>query len=208
MPTRVLFTLSAFCFMACGPSARQVYRGEVYFEVCFNNDSNQSGDQASRRQCWHDWLAHYTAGQSVERIDHARERVFSSNEASAALVEMASATDVEETNVPVELTQVGQTSASGSGAPQDTSAPVVVHPDQATDRERLSAMEAREQRRRDRRFPAPSSPTITCPATCEQSWTSCIESCRDSVNETPTYDLSSCRSACRVTHQVCGRGCY
>ena len=60
--------------LGCGPSFQAVYEGDVRFEHCYAVDENPSLSMPQKEACWKDWLAHYTYGQTRDRVAYAYAR--------------------------------------------------------------------------------------------------------------------------------------
>jgi len=59
----------------CGHSIQAVYEADVRFEHCMAMDARPSVKPRIRKQCWKEWLAFYTYGQTRDRVLHAQLRV-------------------------------------------------------------------------------------------------------------------------------------
>jgi hypothetical protein len=70
----VVSALVALASAACGPSFQAIYDSDVHFEHCYAIDETNIS-QASKRECWSQWLRSYTYGQSRDRVDFAASRV-------------------------------------------------------------------------------------------------------------------------------------
>jgi len=71
----VVISLSAgLVTTACGANMQAVYEGDVRFEHCMALDLQPDVRTELRRECWSEWLDHYTYGQTRDRISHAAAR--------------------------------------------------------------------------------------------------------------------------------------
>ncbi len=57
---------------SCGTNMQAVYEGDVRFEHCMALDWRVA---PYRRQCWIEWVAFYTYGQTRDRVLHAQRRI-------------------------------------------------------------------------------------------------------------------------------------
>ena len=60
--------------MACGPSFQAIYEGDARFEHCYALEENPNVALRQKGDCWRDWLAHYTYGQTRDRVVYAATR--------------------------------------------------------------------------------------------------------------------------------------
>ena len=72
--TAVVIAFSAFS-MGCGASLHAVYEGDVRFERCMSLDVQPQVAAGDVRDCWEDWVAFYTYGQTRDRVLHAQLRI-------------------------------------------------------------------------------------------------------------------------------------
>ena len=61
--------------VGCGHSIQAVYEADVRFEHCMAMDAQPNVKPRTRKQCWTEWLAFYTYGQTRDRVLHAQLRV-------------------------------------------------------------------------------------------------------------------------------------
>jgi hypothetical protein len=59
---------------SCGPSFQVVYEGDSRFEHCYALDENPNVLMQQKSDCWADWIAHYTYGQTRDRVEFAAVR--------------------------------------------------------------------------------------------------------------------------------------
>jgi hypothetical protein len=59
---------------ACGASITALYEGDVRFEHCMALDEESTAKASHRAACWSEWVAHYSYGQTRDRIDYAKRR--------------------------------------------------------------------------------------------------------------------------------------
>ena len=59
---------------ACGPSFQAIYEGDARFEHCYALEENPNVNMRQKGECWRDWLAHYTYGQTRDRVMYAASR--------------------------------------------------------------------------------------------------------------------------------------
>src|SRR5437773_406316 len=59
----------------CGANMQAVYEGDVRFEHCMALEMRQEMRDRLRRECWVEWLAYYTYGQTRDRVSHAELRI-------------------------------------------------------------------------------------------------------------------------------------
>jgi hypothetical protein len=52
-----------------------VYEGDVRFEHCMALDMQPEIRDQVRRECWSEWAAYYSYGQTRDRVTHAELRV-------------------------------------------------------------------------------------------------------------------------------------
>jgi hypothetical protein len=76
---RALWTLALglplTALTACGASITALYEGDVRFEHCMALDEESTAKASHRAACWSEWVAHYSFGQTRDRIDYAKRRV-------------------------------------------------------------------------------------------------------------------------------------
>src|SRR5688500_17287325 len=58
---------------ACASISKK-YEAEVRFERCYALDWKKDVDPTIRSRCWQDWVAHYSEGQSRDRIEYAKKQ--------------------------------------------------------------------------------------------------------------------------------------
>jgi hypothetical protein len=71
----VVLVLATFALTGCGHSIQAVYEGDVRFEHCMALDARPAVKHRLRKQCWKEWVAHYTFGQTRDRVLHAQLRI-------------------------------------------------------------------------------------------------------------------------------------
>ncbi|HHH28185.1 MAG TPA: hypothetical protein ENK57_07550, partial [Polyangiaceae bacterium] len=54
--------------VGCGHSIQAVYEADVRFEHCMAMDAQPNVKPRIRKQCWKEWLAFYTYGQTRDRV--------------------------------------------------------------------------------------------------------------------------------------------
>jgi len=64
----------ALAALGCGPSFQAVHEGEARFEHCYAMDESASAALERKAACWHDWVSHYTYGQTRDRVSYAAQR--------------------------------------------------------------------------------------------------------------------------------------
>ena len=69
--------------VACGPSYQALYEGDARFEHCYALEESGAA-MPQKRECWHDWTAHYTYGQTRDRVEYAYARYGALSRAPAA----------------------------------------------------------------------------------------------------------------------------
>ena len=74
-PAACFFVVSALLTTGCGANIQAVYEGDVRFEHCMALDLQPEVRAQIQRECWNEWLTHYTYGQTRDRISHASERL-------------------------------------------------------------------------------------------------------------------------------------
>ena len=68
--------IAALVFVAgCGANMQAVYEGDVRFEHCMALDLRADARDQLRRECWVEWVAYYTYGQTRDRVAHAELRI-------------------------------------------------------------------------------------------------------------------------------------
>ncbi len=72
---RVMSWVAALACAGCGASMDAMYEGDIRFEHCMALDAQPQITAGQQQACWRDWLAHYTYGQTKDRVDHAQSRV-------------------------------------------------------------------------------------------------------------------------------------
>ncbi|WP_394827206.1 hypothetical protein [Pendulispora albinea] len=70
----VLLVLPLASMTACGPSFQAIYEGDARFEHCYALEENPNVAMQQKGECWRDWLAHYTYGQTRDRVMYAHAR--------------------------------------------------------------------------------------------------------------------------------------
>ena len=58
----------------CGPSYQAIYEGDARFEHCYALEENPGLSMRQKGECWRDWLARYTYGQTRDRVAYAAAR--------------------------------------------------------------------------------------------------------------------------------------
>ncbi len=61
--------------LRCGANMQAVYEGDVRFEHCMAFDMQPEVRDEVRRECWVEWVAYYTYGQTRDRVSHAELRI-------------------------------------------------------------------------------------------------------------------------------------
>ncbi len=59
----------------CGANMQAVYESDVRFEHCMAFDIQPEMRDEVRRECWVEWVAYYTYGQTRDRVSHAELRI-------------------------------------------------------------------------------------------------------------------------------------
>lgn len=148
------------CFLVVGvPACASIslkYESDVRFERCYALDWKQDVDPGIRGRCWEEWLTHYAAGQTQDRIQYARRQAGGSGISplaaapASASVAPVSAALPEPTSVfsPVPMMI---TSASGSAVVSASASAV--------------------------------APRTGCETRCDKTLESCLSGCNSSVCE-------------------------
>jgi hypothetical protein len=63
------------CSVACGPSYQALYEGDARFEHCYALEESGAVTMPQKSDCWRDWTARYTYGQTRDRIEYAAARL-------------------------------------------------------------------------------------------------------------------------------------
>jgi hypothetical protein len=63
------------CAVACGPSYQALYEGDARFEHCYALEEGGQASMPQKSECWRDWTARYTYGQTRDRIEYAAARL-------------------------------------------------------------------------------------------------------------------------------------
>lgn len=207
----------------CGPSLRRIHLADAYFERCYGGDRDARATDPERRACWQAWLASWRDGQAIERIDYAEERVMTLDPARAAILAIAltdesmggtlaepdgpegdpaaeaGARDGSMTDAAAGTTADG----TASGVPDAeviASTPSIAPDDGTTSTPDAAAAARAEELHRRHRPLTPRTSSPSCAATCEPTWTGCVDAC--------TEDDDACVRACRLRYRTCTRGCF
>jgi hypothetical protein len=162
--------------MACGPSFQATYECDVRFEHCYALDETDAAE-AVKHQCWHDWLAGYTFGQSRDRVEFASLRVHA--------LSVASGPADDDPPPPAPTRSVVAPLPTSAFAPP----PPVASPD-GTAVASSSAPPAAT------RPPGARVPGADCADRCEARWTGCRSGCSGATCEHCDRTYRACMPAC------------
>jgi hypothetical protein len=183
----------AFVVAGCGPSFQAIYEGDARFEHCYALDDDPNVAMQRKSDCWKEWTAHFTYGQTRDRVEYAAMRYRALSRVPGAPTDeaMMSAAPGEQrgatlsapapTNAfaPPPTTQEGDAAASPAPSVPANVPVSAVPPPAAT----VS--------------PAPTPPRSDCVDTCGGTWQKCKGSCT----------ASTC-GACDKTYGRCVKGCF
>jgi len=181
----------ALAALGCRPSIRVAQPGNTYFERCHAADGDPEVSDARRLECWQAWLDHYTEGQPVERVRHARERI-------EALVLAVHAPPTPRP-APMDAPDGGAAIAADGGvdAADDGGTP-----DGSTAAIRPAAgCPARPAARPGVACPSPPDDASgPCAEVCNPRWYACVGRCEAFERR--------CLDACELEHRTCMAACF
>ena len=179
----------------CGASYQAVYEGEVRFEHCYRLDLESNMPMTQRRECWREWTAFYTYGQSRDRIEFASRRLRElsdqiGNPASASLQ-----TDSGALSIPPAVVAPAPTSWY-EAPPAITAAahPDAGHPDAAPPPRPVASEDPFEF------DPALAPPGQLCMLLCGKTWHKCVNAC-------PSDKPKACKTTCDIRFRGCVPRC-
>lgn len=181
----VLFTIAALAGVsACGASIQAVYEGDVRFERCMALDSRSDVKPTLRSACWEEWVKYYTFGQTLDRVEYAKQRE----------KQLRTASDFEE---GLALSLAGEARAR-SAVPDPTSVLAPPPMTLATDGgvPGASTDTGGDDAGADASIPAP--PGAACADECDEAWTTCRKECA----------ITACNKGCEAKHRRCMRRCF
>ena len=179
----------------CGASIQAVYEGDVRFEQCMALDARPAASAGAQRDCWDDWVAYYTYGQTRDRLVYAQRRIreLDGRGPRPAYGEGMPASAVEQRPQP----PLKRRPDAGNGRPEGIG-PELLGPG------RLSAAPggaaANHGAAGDRAEPEMVDGEIEevrCAGQCQAVHDACSRSCT----------TSRCRKTCSVGFKTCVRGC-
>jgi len=186
--------------VACGPSFQTIYEGDAHFEHCYALEENPNVALPQKGDCWRDWLAHYTYGQTHDRVMYAATR--------AQAIRRAPELPTDEAMMHAAPGERGQRDWAAGPAPtsaftpppktwdtQDAGAapvwtnegaaasPSPAHADSATTTSSPPAS-------------ADRPPLAACTGDCEDKWSACRGGCKGSACEACTRSYKGCIRNC------------
>lgn len=205
-PRQLAAASSLLVVVACGPSFQAIYEGDQRFEHCYALDDNPSAPLQEKSTCWRDWMAHYTYGQTRDRVEYAAVRARALGRVPALPTDEAL----------MEAAPGGMSSKPGVAAPAPTSAfapppktiavanaPTAPSPPPSTPSTASTSTPAPPG---SVVFVAPAHavavrdaapPASACQDVCMRSWESCQGRTEALAND-----------ACGKTYKGCMRGCF
>jgi hypothetical protein len=184
--------------VACGPSYQALYEGDARFEHCYALEENGAATMGQKGDCWRDWTARYTYGQTRDRVEYAYARYRALSRAPQAPTDEA-----------MMQAAPGEGRSSSVAAPAPTNAfapppktmadtegrgPVNVELPDYTDAGAgpVTVTSVVEEK-------TPLPPGTACKGTCDIAWARCTD--------TAKCDGGGCDS-CARDYKKCVRGCF
>ena len=202
------FTLlaGALASWACGPSFQTIYEGDARFEHCYALEENPNVGMPQKGECWRDWLAHYTYGQTRDRVMYAASRAQAIRRApelptDEAMMHAAPG-EVEPRGwnaMPAPTSAFTPPAKTWGGDDAGTSAPLPRwNPDSAPTQPpaRPSASASSSPSSASVASSSERPPLASCTDGCERSWSSCHASCKGDLCD-----------SCAKPYRVCLRAC-
>ncbi len=179
------------CAVACGPSYQALYEGDARFEHCYALEENGGAAMTQKSECWRDWTARYTYGQTRDRIEYAAARLRALQRAPVAPTDeaMMQAAPGEgrsssiDTPAPTSAFEPPpNTLAADAGAIQRVALPGYLDAGNALVTESKSA----------------EPPESACGTSCDATWSRCKMTC----------DAGTKCEACARDYKRCMRNCF
>lgn len=185
----------AVAMPGCGASYQAVYEGEVRFEHCYRLDLESNMPVTQRKECWREWAAFYTYGQSRDRIEFAGRRLRELSDQISNPGQMSSAGDAGPLGVPPAVVAPAPTSPF-EPPPAVTSA---AQPDAAPEAAASSAKPTTSEDLFDL-DPSRTPPGQMCMLLCGKTWHKCVNAC-------PTEKFKPCKTTCDIRFRGCVPRC-
>lgn len=205
-PRSLLSGIALASVAGCGPSFQAIYEGDARFEHCYALDETANVSMKQKGECWRDWLARYTYGQTRDRVAYASAR--------AEAIHRAPALPTDEALMHAAPGEVGPRSGVVAPAPTSMYAPPPKTLGDAADggapstnapsgdwasqlpppEEPLPSKETPESR-------AERPPLADCTDDCQRSWSACRASCADPSDKA----CGKCTTAYKACLKVCAK---
>jgi hypothetical protein len=183
---------------ACGPSFQAIYEGDARFEHCYALEENPNLSMAQKGECWRDWMAHYTYGQTRDRVAYAAAR--------AQAINKAPELPTDEAMMHAAPGEIGPRSGVVAPAPTSAFAPPPKTLGEASDAgtstdwaKKLPPPEPPPSDAKDAGV-APRPPMAECLDDCQRSWTACRAPCTDGKK-------SAACDKCPTSYKTCIKTC-
>jgi hypothetical protein len=160
---------------ACGAGMNAVYEGDVRFEHCMALDEDPREKPPNRKDCWDDWVAYYTFGQTRDRVDYARRRQRQLAQPGDLGAEAVAQPVLAQRAVPEPINVMAPPPMilADAGKPPEADAGVDAGPD------------------------AGDPPAAACASQCRDVWTPCKQACTNAACEkTCAASYKRCMKRC------------
>jgi hypothetical protein len=190
----LLLGLGVVASTACGPSYQALYEGDARFEHCYALEET-SASMGQKGECWHNWIGHYTYGQTRDRVEYAAARDRALN-----LAHQAPTDEALMAAAPGE----GRSGSIAAPAPTSAFAPppkTLAEDDDAgtADAALPGYVDAGTGKASVFEAPTVAPPGQACSTKCDAAWTGCRDRCDAGAR---------CIDACAATYKKCMRGCF
>jgi hypothetical protein len=179
----------------CGASYQAVYEGEVRFEHCYRLDLESNMPLMQRKECWREWAAFYTYGQSRDRIEFAARRLRELGDEISNPGMAASAGDAGLHASPPAVVAPAPTSPF-EAPPSVTSA---ARPDAGPEAAASASKPASSEDLFDV-DPSHTPPGQMCMLLCGKAWHKCTSAC-------PADKAKQCKTTCDIRFRGCVPRC-
>ncbi|WP_394842396.1 hypothetical protein LZC95_35675 [Pendulispora brunnea] len=202
MVPRRLLLFACVCVgaVACGPSFQTIYEGDARFEHCYALEENPNVALQQKGECWRDWLAHYTYGQTHDKVMYAATR--------AQAIRRAPELPTDEALMHAAPGERGQRDWAAGPAPTSAFTPPPktwgdtpdAGPPSWTNDGDAGASAAHPASPAASASAAPASaerpPLAACTGDCEDKWAACRGGCKGAACEACTRSYKGCIRNC------------
>lgn len=188
------FVVVAGAAFACGPSFQAIYEGDARFEHCYALEENPNVAMKQKGECWRDWLARYTYGQTRDRVMYAAAR--------ANAIRRAPELPTDEALMHAAPGEIGQRNWGAGPSPTSayTPPPKTWSEQDGGTFGSAAAVDASTPQGASSASASPIAanppPLAGCTGECERAWGTCQSACKQAPCDSCTKSYKSCLRTC------------